>query len=101
MPLSSLCEERGGSVNTYLSSSNRPSKTSVFKLVAIFLLRGLCAATRAPAAWSQTRGGSPSSVSTEGGDTSSAGMQVAAGACTLVDFPLEADLAICAGAVGG
>lgn len=88
-------------MNTYLSSSNRPSKTSSFKLVATFLLLVLCAVTMAPAAWSQTSGGSPSSVSTEGGDTSSAGMQVAAGASTLLYFPLKAAFAICGGVVGG
>ena len=88
-------------MNTYLSSSNRPSKTSSFKLVAVFLLLVLCAVTMAPAAWSQTSGSSPSSVSTEGGDTSSAGMQVASGASTLLYFPLKAAFAICGGVVGG
>ena len=88
-------------MNTYLSSSNRPRKTSSFKLVAIFLLLVLCAVTMAPAAWSQTSGGFPSNVSTEGGDTSSAGMQVAAGASTLLYFPLKAAFAICGGVVGG
>jgi hypothetical protein len=88
-------------VNTYLSSFNRPSKTSSFKLVAVFLLLVLCAVTMAPAAWSQTSAGSPTSVSAEGGDTSSAGMQVAAGASTLLYFPLKAAFAICGGIVGG
>lgn len=88
-------------MNTYLSSSNRPSKISSFKLVAIFLLLVLCAVTMAPAAWSQASGGYPSGVSTEGGDTSSAGMQVAAGASTLLYFPLKAAFAICGGVVGG
>jgi len=40
-------------------------------------------------------------VSTEGGDTSSAGMQVAAGFSTLLYFPLKAAFAICGGVVGG
>ncbi len=88
-------------MNTYLSSSNRPSKISSFKLVAIFLLLVLCAITMAPAAWSQTSGGSPSSVSTEGGDTSSAGMQAASAVSTILYFPFKAAFAICGGVVGG
>ena len=88
-------------MNTYSSSSNRPGKATSFKLALVFLLLALCTVTMAPAAWSQTSANSPSSVSTEGGDTSSAGMQVAAGASTLLYFPLKAAFAIGGGIVGG
>ncbi|MBI3806256.1 MAG: hypothetical protein HY281_01895 [Nitrospirae bacterium] len=86
---------------TYSSSSNRPGKASSFKLVVVFLLLALCTVTIVPSAWSQASTGSASSVSTEGGDTSSAGMQVAAGASTLLYFPLKAVFAISGGIVGG
>ena len=88
-------------MNTSSSSLNRPKKTSSFKLALVFLLLALCTVTMAPAAWSQESTGSPSSASTEGGDTSSAGMQVAAGASTLLYFPLKAAFAISGGIVGG
>jgi len=88
-------------VNRYSSSSNRLGAASSFKLVAVFLLLALCTITMAPSAWSQESTGSPSSVSTEGGDTSSAGMQVAAGFSTLLYFPLKAVFAIGGGIVGG
>lgn len=88
-------------MNTLSSSSNRPGKATSFKLALVFLLLALCTVTMAPAAWSQTSASSPSSVSTEGGDTSSAGMQVAAGASTLLYFPLKAVFAISGGIVGG
>jgi hypothetical protein len=88
-------------VNRYSSSSNHPREASSFKLVAAFLLLALCTITMAPSAWSQESTGSPSSVSTEGGDTSSAGMQVAAGFSTLLYFPLKAVFAIAGGIVGG
>ena len=88
-------------MNTYSSSSNCPGKATSFKLALVFLLLALCTVTMAPAAWSQTSANSPTSVSTEGGDTSSAGMQVAAGASTLLYFPLKAAFAIGGGIVGG
>jgi len=88
-------------VNTYSLSCNRLGKASSFKLVAVFLLLALCTVTIAPLAWSQESTGSASSASTEGGDTSSAGMQVAAGFSTLLYFPLKAAFAICGGVVGG
>jgi hypothetical protein len=89
-------------VNTYaFSSNNRPSQPPGFKLVAVFVLLALSIFTIAPSAWSQETTGSASSASTEGGDTSSAGMQVAAGASTLLYFPLKAAFAICGGIVGG
>ena len=88
-------------MNTLSSSSNRPGKATSFKLALVFLLLALCTVIMAPAAWSQTSANSPSSVSTEGGDTSSAGMQVAAGASTLLYFPLKAVFAISGGIVGG
>ena len=88
-------------MNTYSSSSNRPCEASSFKLVAVFLLLALCIVTMVPSAWSQENVAPPSSVSTEGGDTSSAGMQVAAGVSTLLYFPLKAAFAIGGGIVGG
>lgn len=88
-------------MNTYSSSSVRPGKASGFKLMAAFLLLALWTITMVPSAWSQASTGSPSSVSTEGGDTSSAGMQVAAGFSTLLYFPLKAAFAIGGGIVGG
>lgn len=89
-------------MNTYaFSSNNRPGQPPRFKLVAVFVLLALCIFTIAPSAWSQETTGSASSANTEGGDTSSAGMQVAAGASTLLYFPLKAAFAICGGIVGG
>jgi hypothetical protein len=88
-------------VNTYSSSSNRPRGTSSFKLVVVFLLLALCTVTIVPSAWSQESTGSPSSQSTEGGDASSAGMQVAAGLSNLLYFPAKLCLAIGGGIVGG
>ena len=83
----------------FSSSFNRSNKAFSFKLAAVFLLLALCTVTIAPSAWSQDS--TASSVSTEGGDTSSAGMQVAAGASTLLYFPLKAAFAITGGIVGG
>ena len=88
-------------MNIYSPSSNRPRQGSIFKLTTAFLLLALCTVTMVPLAWSQESAGSPSSVSTEGGDTSSAGMQVAAGFSTLLYFPLKAVFAIGGGIVGG
>jgi len=88
-------------VNTYSSSSNRPCVASSFKLVAISLLLALCTVTMVPSAWSQESAAPASRESTEGGDSSSAGMQVAAGFSTLLYFPLKAVFAISGGIVGG
>jgi hypothetical protein len=88
-------------VNSCMFLPNRHSKAIGFKLVLGFLLLALCTFTVAPAAWSQTSTGSPSGMNSEGGDTSSAGMQVAAGASTLLYFPLKAAFAISGGIVGG
>ena len=88
-------------MNICSSLPNRHREAASFKLVLTFLLLTLCAFTMAPTAWSQESTGSASSVSTEGGDTSSAGMQVAAGASTLLYFPLKAAFAISGGIVGG
>lgn len=88
-------------MNTYSSSSNRPRGASSFKLVAVSLLLALCTVTMAPSAWSQESTAPPSSASTEGGDTSRVGMQVAAGFSTLLYFPLKAVFAISGGIVGG
>jgi hypothetical protein len=88
-------------VNICSSLPNRHHQATSFKLVLTFLLLALGTFTMAPTAWSQESTGSASSVSTEGGDTSSAGMQVAAGASTLLYFPLKAAFAIGGGIVGG
>ncbi len=88
-------------MNICSSLPNRHREAASFKLVLTFLLLTFCAFTMAPSAWSQETTGSASSAGTEGGDTSSAGMQVAAGASTLLYFPLKAAFAICGGIVGG
>ncbi|MEK6671448.1 MAG: hypothetical protein AABY48_06360 [Nitrospirota bacterium] len=88
-------------MNICASLPNRHREATSFKLVLTFLLLALCTFTMAPTAWSQESTGSASTVSTEGGDTSSAGMQVAAGASTLLYFPLKAAFAISGGIVGG
>jgi len=94
-------EEGGLPVNICSSLPSRHREATSFKLVLTFLLLALCTFTMAPTAWSQESMGSASSASTEGGDTSSAGMQVAAGASTLLYFPLKAAFAISGGIVGG
>jgi hypothetical protein len=94
-------EEGGLPVNICSSLPNRHREAASFKLVLTFLLLTLCAFIMAPTAWSQENTGSRSSAGTEGGDTSSAGMQVAAGASTLLYFPLKAAFAISGGIVGG
>ena len=88
-------------MNTHSLSCNCLGKASSFKLVVVFLLLALCTVTIVPSAWSQESTGSASSASTEGGDTSSAGMQVAAGFSTLLYFPLKAAFAISGSIVGG
>jgi hypothetical protein len=88
-------------VNTYSSSSNRPHEASIFKLLAVFLLLALCTVTIVPSAWSQESTGAPASPSVEGGDASSAGMQVAAGLSNFLYFPAKLCLAIGGGIVGG
>ena len=88
-------------MNTYASSSNRPCEASSFKLVAVFLLLVLCTVTMVPSAWSQESAAPPSSESTEGGNASSAGMQVAAGLSTLLYLPFKLAFAIGGGIVGG
>lgn len=99
--LESSAEEGGLPVNICSSLPDRHREATSFKLVLTFLLLALCTFTMAPTAWSQESKGSASSVGTEGGDTSSAGMQVAAGASTLLYFPLKAAFAISGGIVGG
>ena len=88
-------------MNSCSTLRNRHNTAIGFKFVLGFLLLALCTFTVAPAAWSQESTSSPSSMKTEGGDTSSAGMQVAAGASTLLYFPLKAAFAISGGIVGG
>jgi len=94
--------EKGGlSVNTYPSSSNHRCKVSGFKLVAIGLLLALCTITIVPSVWSQESTATPSSESSEGGNASSAGMQVAAGLSNFLYLPLKLAFAIGGGIVGG
>lgn len=88
-------------MNVYSSSSNRPCRTSSFKLVAVSLLLALCTVTMVPAAWSQESAAPPPSEGTEGGSASSAGMQAAAGVSTLLYLPLKLAFAIGGGVVGG
>lgn len=88
-------------MNTHLSSSNRPRETSIFKLVAVFMLLALCTVTMVPSVWSQDGTVPSSGTSTEGGTPSSAGMQVAAGFSTLLYLPLKVAFAIGGGIVGG
>ena len=88
-------------MNTYSSSSTRPCEASSFKLVTAFLLLALCTLTMVPSAWSQESTAPPSSEGTEGGNASSAGMQVAAGFSTLLYLPLKLAFAIGGGVVGG
>jgi hypothetical protein len=88
-------------VNTQLSSSNRPRETSIFKLMAVFMLLALCIVTMVPSAWSQDGTVQSSGTSTEGGTPSSAGMQVAAGFATLLYLPVKVAFAIGGGIVGG
>ncbi|MBU6479781.1 MAG: hypothetical protein KGS09_04440 [Nitrospirae bacterium] len=88
-------------MNANSSSSNRPSQTSSFKLVAVFLLLALCTVTMMPSAWSQETAATPPSEGTEGGSASTAGMQAAAGLSTLLYLPLKLAFAIGGGVVGG
>ena len=88
-------------MNTHSSSSNRPREASRFKLVAVFLLVASCTVTMVPSAWSQESAAPPSSESIEGGTSSSAGMQVAAGFSNFLYFPAKLVLAISGGVVGG
>lgn len=88
-------------MNTHLSSFNRPRETSIFKLMAVFMLLALCTVVLVPSAWSQDGTVSSSGTSTEGGTASSAGMQVAAGFSTLLYLPLKVAFAIGGGIVGG
>ena len=88
-------------MNTQLSSSNRPRETSIFKLMAVFMLLALCTVTMVPSAWSQDGTANSSGTSTEGGTPSSAGMQVAAGFSTLLYLPVKVAFAIGGGIVGG
>lgn len=88
-------------MNVYSSSSNRPCRTSSFKLVAVSLLLALCTVTMVPAAWSQESAAPSPSEGTEGGSASSAGMQAAAGVSTLLYLPLKLAFAIGGGVVGG
>jgi hypothetical protein len=88
-------------VNLYSSSSNRLHETSLFRLMAAFMLIVLCTVTLVSFAWSQEGTATSSHESTEGGTPSSAGMQVAAGLSTLVYLPVKVAFAIGGGIVGG
>jgi len=69
--------------------------------VAIGLLLALCTITIVPSVWSQENTATPSSESSEGGNASSAGMQVAAGLSNFLYLPLKLAFAIGGGIVGG
>jgi hypothetical protein len=88
-------------VNPYSCAPRRPRETSIFKLVAAFLLLALCIVTMVPSAWSQENTPSSSTGNTEGGTASSAGMQAGAAVSTILYFPLKAAFAIGGGIVGG
>jgi hypothetical protein len=88
-------------VNTHLFLSNRPRETSIFKLMAVFMLLALCTVTMVPAAWSQDSTVPSSGTSTEGGSPSSAGMGAASAVATILYFPFKAAFAIGGGIVGG
>ena len=88
-------------MNTYPSSSNRLWKASFVRPVAICLLLVLCTLTIVPSVWSQGNTPTPSSGSSEGGNASNAGMQVAAGLSNFVYLPLKLAFAIGGGIVGG
>lgn len=94
-------EEGGLSVNTHLSLSNCARGTSIFKLMAVFMLLALCTVTMVPAAWSQDSTAPSSGTSTEGGTPSSAGMGAASAVATILYFPFKAAFAIGGGIVGG
>ncbi|MCX5722522.1 MAG: hypothetical protein NT179_10920 [Nitrospirae bacterium] len=87
-------------MNTYALSA-RLCTASGFKLVAACMLLALCTITMVPSAWSQDGTSTSSSMSTEGGNPSSAGLQAAAVLSTLVYFPLKTAFAIGGGIVGG
>src|SRR5262249_36784196 len=60
-------EEGGLSVMTYSSVLNRPRESSIFKLMAVFMLLALCTVIMVPSAWSQDSTASSSGTATEGG----------------------------------
>ena len=88
-------------MNTHLSSSSRPRETSIFKLMAVFMLLALCTVIMVPSAWSQDGTVHSSGTSTEGGTPSSAGMGAASAVATILYFPFKAAFAIGGGIVGG
>ena len=88
-------------MNTNSASFHRPRETSVFKLVAVFMLLALCTVIMTPSAWSQDATVSSSGTSNEGGTPSSAGMGAASAVATILYFPFKAAFAICGGIVGG
>lgn len=88
-------------MNTHISSSNRPRETSIFKLMAVFMLLALCTVTLVPPAWSQDSTVPSSGPNTEGGTPSSAGMGAASAVATILYFPFKAAFAIGGGIVGG
>jgi len=96
-----LIEEGGLSVNTHLFLSIRPHETSIFKVMAVFMLLALCIVTMVPSAWSQDGTVQSSGTSTEGGTPSSAGMGAASAVATILYFPFKAAFAIGGGIVGG
>ncbi len=85
-------------MNCHLLPSQSARWFSVFRFVALVLVLTFCTVMTAPPAWSQE---SAPSTTSEGGSSSSAGMQAAAGLSNLLYFPAKAVFAICGGIVGG
>ena len=88
-------------MKAYSTLSIRPCMDSGLKLVAVFLLVALSTVMLVPSAWSQESAPPSSSDGSEGGNASSAGMQVAAGFSTLLYLPVKLAFAIGGGLVGG
>jgi hypothetical protein len=84
-------------VKAYSSTAHEVHWFSGFKLITISLVLSFCAIFVVPPAWSQET----APPTSEGGNTSSAGMQAAAGFSTLLYLPFKAAFAICGGVVGG
>jgi len=84
-------------VKVHSSASCKIRWSSRFRLVAIALVLAFCSISVAPPAWSQDS----TQPASEGGNTSSAGMQAAAGLSTLLYLPFKAAFAIGGGIVGG
>lgn len=85
-------------MNFHSLSEQRVSWISVSRVVALVLVLAFCTTMVAPPVWSQE---SAAPTPSEGGSSSSAGMQAVAGLSNLLYFPAKAVFAICGGIVGG